>query len=422
MRYIIVGGGIGGMAAAIALRNVGQEPVVLEQAPEANPVGAGVSITANGMKALTYLGADEHIRDVSVSTDEMVILDLETDTTLTRIEFGSVGQERYGDGSYQVYRPDLHEALAGATGPGDLRRGAKVQDIELGANRVTAILEGGERVTADGLIAADGLGSRTRTANVDDALPQYTGFTGWRTVISQADAPELFPTAAVLRSWIAPRRQVVTYPVRTGLLNVLAYLPVEVAGPESWTAPGDPDVLRAAFGSACGAVKDILAAVDGGLLLTPIHYRRPLASWGSGPMTLLGDAAHASVPHAAQGSSMALEDAVMLGAMAKRFAADGVERVFREYEARRIPRTTKALVMALNNLVYFTESDPDVLRTRQQQAQGQQQVDPINERTWGWLYHYDVAAAADRPTPLQHGLVYPRFEETDRLTEGWLSA
>jgi len=175
----------------------------------------------------------------------------------------------------------------------------------------------------------------------------------------------------------------------------------------------------------CGAVKDILAAVDGGVLLTPDSLSAvPLASWGSGPITLLGDAAHASVPHAAQGSSMgALRTGLMLGAMAKRFAADGVERVFREYEARRIPRTTKALVMALNNLVYFTESDP-------RRAPGPASTRRRASSRWtrstngrgGWLYHYDGRGGGRQAHPRASTAWWiPRFEETDRLTEGWLS-
>jgi salicylate hydroxylase len=423
MRFVVVGGGIGGLAAAVALRNSGHEPIVLEQVRKAKPVGAGMSITANGMKALSHLGADRHVRESSVRCEEMVVLGLDTNQPLTRIEFGSRGEELYGDAYYTVYRPDLLDALTRAVAPGDLRLSSKVKDVELlGADGVVATLDDGTRISADGLVAADGISSPIRTAKVDSAEARYTGFTGWRTVIRRDAAPALFPLEASLKSWIAPRRQVVTYPVHQGdLLNVLCHLPVEVAGPESWTAPGDPAVLRAAFAGACAPVQEILAAVDEGVLLTPINYRRPLQSWGSGPMTLLGDAAHASVPQAAQGSSMALEDAVMLGAMAKRFASDGAERVFREYEARRIPRTTKALVMALNTLVYFTESDPDVLAARSERARGLQQVDPVNERTWGWLYHYDVAAAASKPVPRQHGLLYPPFEETDRLAEGWLS-
>jgi salicylate hydroxylase len=426
MRYLIVGGGIGGLAASIALRGAGHDTVVLEQAPEAGAVGAGVTIAPNGMKALSHLGADRHIRDVSVNIDGMVILSLDTDTTLTRVEIGPAGESHYGETSYAVYRPDLHDALMKAANPGDVRLGARVKDIELGASRVTAVLDDGERIAADGLVAADGISSRIRTAEVDDAPPRYTGFTGWRTVISQADAPQLFPVAATGRTWMAPRRQIVIYPVRQGdgeggLLNVLCHIPVEVAGPETWTTAGDPDVLRKTFSAACEPVQEVLAAIDGGVFLTPIHYRPPLASWGDGRMTLIGDAAHAFVPNAAQGVSMALEDAVMLGAMAKRFSSDGVERVFREYEARRIPRTTKALVMSMNNLVYFTESDPDVLRARQEKARGSQLQDPINERTWGWLYHYDVGEAADRLIPRQHGLLYPPFEEADRLAEGWLA-
>ena len=422
MRLIIVGGGVGGLAVAIALRKAGHEPVVLEQAPASSPVGAGVFVTANGMKALTYLGADTHLRQVSVNTPGLTLSDLESNDTLGKIEFGTVGEERYGDGCYLTYRPDLFDALAGQVGPGDLRFGSKVLDVEVGPDGVTVQIEGQDPVTGDGVIGADGLNSSVQRSQVGGLEAEYTGFTAWRAVLSEEQAPDLFPLSSMGSTWLGPRRQIVTYPLHRGeLLNVLCYLSDEVAGQESWTAGGDPEVLRAAFESACEPVREALAGVDDALL-TPVYYRRPMSSWGSGRLTLLGDAAHAALPSAAQGTSMALEDAVMLGSMARRYAADGVDRVFREYEARRIPRTTKMMAMSVNNFLAFTESDPGVIAARNEAAKRVRQGDPLNERTWGWLYQYDVAAVAEKaPATGDHGLLSPSREDTERLSEAWLS-
>lgn len=422
MRIIIVGGGIGGLAAAIALRKAGHEPVVLEQAVQMSPVGAGIYVTANGMKALTYLGVDGHVRRTSVNSQGLFIFDLKSDASLGVVEFGSAGEERYGDGCYLTYRPDLFDALSNALGAGDLRLGCKVQSVEIGEHDVRAILENGEFVEGDALIAADGLNSAIRTQKVDAVEAQFTGYTGWRTVLNQDQAPGLFPLQAKGRTWIGPRRTIVTYPMHNGeLLNILCYVPVEVAGPESWTARGDPDVLRDAFRDACQPVRDILAFVDGALL-TPLYFRRPSPSWGTGRITLLGDAAHAALTASAQGSSMALEDAVMLGSMIERFASEGIERAFREYEMRRIPRTTKNVAFSLSNLLQFTESDPDVIRAGYQALSSVAKVDPLNERTWGWLFHYDVRKAARVPTPNgAHGILYPTQKETEQFLESWLA-
>lgn len=397
MKIIIVGGGIGGVAAAVALRRAGAEPLVLEQAPELTQVGAGVNISANGMKALVQLGADRHVRETSVYGEGAEFNDLETGETIARLYFGSAGEKAWGEAFYHVYRADLLDALLQQLPAEHLRLNCTVTTIEDQGSRVNVRLADGTEIAGDAIVGADGLKSTVRTALFGEGESRPTGYLAWRSLIHAAGAP-IIANRPLGRTWIGPRRHVVFYPVAGGaLLNFVGFVPDdEVARRESWTTSGDVAELKASFAGSCEEVQTIIDGIDEAFI-TAIHFREPLSKWGSGRVVLLGDAAHPVPPSAAQGACMALEDAVMLGGAFERFADRRIERVFSEYAARRKPRTARLFGTAMNNFRMFNQSDPEEVRGRNGRFRGLARLDPLSESTWGWLYSYDVVAGIDEP-------------------------
>lgn len=395
MRIIVVGGGVGGLAAAAALRRAGVEPIVLEQAPELLQVGAGVNISANGMKALKYLGADEHVRNTSVLSQGAQFSDLMTGEVFSSLPLGEQGESAWGEAFYHVHRADLLDALLGVVPDSDLRLGSRVDRVEQHEDRVEVVLAGGGVIVGDAVVGADGLGSMVRSSLFGEKPAQPTGYLAWRSLIETDKAPHI-DASPLGRTWVGQRRHVVFYPVSGGrLLNFVGFVPSEeVVLRESWTASGDVAELRASFVGASDEVRAIVDSIDEAFV-TAIHFRDPLATWGSRRATLLGDAAHPMPPSAAQGACMALEDAVMLGLTMERFAGFGVEHALREYEARRIPRTSRVFGTAMNNFKSFNEDDPALLRGRSGRFRGLAKLDPLSESTWGWIYRYDVMSAID---------------------------
>lgn len=397
MRIIVAGGGIGGLAAAAALRLAGAEPLLLERAPELLQVGAGINISANGMKALRHLGADQHVRETSVLSQGSVFADLASGKEFFSVALGERGEATWGDAFYHVHRGDLLDALLAVVPESDLWLDSTVVRVEQRGSEVVAVLQNGEEIVGDGLVGADGLRSAVRASLFGEQAATPTGYVAWRSLIP-ADAPHGIDRRPVSSAWVGQRRHVIFYPVSGGrLLNFVGFVPTdEVAARESWTASGDVDDLRASFADSCDEVRRIVDAIDEAFV-TSIQFRDPLTTWGRGRVTLLGDAAHPMPPSAAQGAGMALEDAVMLGRAAERFGDHGIETVLREYETRRIPRTSRVFGTAMSNFNAFNQSDPALLRGRNGRFQGLTRLDPQSHATWGWIYGYDVVSGIDTP-------------------------
>lgn len=397
MRIIVAGGGIGGLAAAAALRRAGAEPLVLERAPELLQVGAGVNISANGMKALRHIGADQHVRETSVRSEGSLWADLSSGQEFLSVALGEQGEAAWGDGFYHVHRADLLDALLAVVPDSDLRLNSPVSRVEQRGEEVVAVLENGEEIVGDGLVGADGLRSVVRSSLFGEQPATPTGYVAWRSLIT-ADGPHGIDRRPFSSAWIGQRRHVIFYPISGGrLLNFVGFVPTdEVAARESWTASGDIAALRASFADSCDEVGRIVDAIDEAFV-TAIQFRDPLTTWGQGRLTLLGDAAHPMPPSAAQGAGMALEDAVMLGRAVEYFGDRGVETALREYENRRIPRTSRVFGTAMTNFEAFNQSDPALLRGRNGRFQGLSRLDPTSRSTWGWIYGYDVVAGFDEP-------------------------
>ena len=428
MRVIIAGGGTGGLAAAIALRKAGIEPLVLEQAPAFTAIGAGLGLYANAMKALSYLGADAYWRQTAARIDVAEQRGLADDQVITSSSL-EPRAAKYGEPYYCGHRADLLTSLLMALPAECVRTGSRVVAFEETARDVRVELEGGEEVRGDLLVGADGLRSATRKLLMGEREARFTDVVVWRGLIPREKVPARYD--AKIMSWYGPRRHVLLYPLRHdrhagSVYSLSAFVPATEVHRESWTASGDLADLHASLADACPAMQDLLALMDDALI-TGIYFRDPLESWGSARVTLLGDAAHPAPPSAGQGAGMALEDAVMLAACLQRAGTGNEQAALREYVFRRKARTTRMLESSRVNLRNSQTSDPVQVLARNGYLRGLERLSPAGPPMQEWLLGHDPVAAARRSTAEfeQHLLVAGnpmRRPESRRAFDLWRAA
>jgi 2-polyprenyl-6-methoxyphenol hydroxylase-like FAD-dependent oxidoreductase len=323
LHALVVGGGIGGLAAGIALRRVGIEATVLEQARDLEVVGAGLGLAANAVQALERLGVADEVQARGAGAETLVA---RKPSGATLIELPLAGREMLG-----VHRADLQEALAGALAEG-LRLGAVCTGFRDDGERVTVELGEGEQLQGDVLVGADGLRSKTRAWLFQDGPPSYAGYTGWRAVTELGDDSV---RGRMSETWGRG--------VRFGLIPIGSgrlywFVSESRPEPEAPVVPGDKDRLARLVSGWHEPIQAAIASTpEAAISGTGIYARTPARTWGRGRVTLLGDAAHPMTPDLSQGAAQALEDAVVLAA-ALRDAGDPVVGL-RAYEAARRRRT-----------------------------------------------------------------------------------
>ncbi len=339
---ILVGGGIGGLAAALALARRGVASTVLERAERFGEVGAGVQISPNAARVLFALGLEVELRRVGFQPDAAAVRDAASGRTLLCNPLGDAATLRWGAPYLTVHRADLHAILAKAvaeTGLATLRLGARAAALEPGGVR----LQTGEGVEGDVVVGCDGVRSEVRSALFGEDALRFTGQVAWR-LTAPADG------VREARVWTGPSRHFVCYPVRGGdLMNVVA-VTEEDWRVESWSEPGDKAALLAAFAGWPEAALSLIRSGEG-VHRWALYDRPPLACWSKGRASLLGDAAHPMLPFLAQGAAMAIEDAAVLARALT--AGDAPEAALRRYEAARRPRTAKIQAWSRRNARLF---------------------------------------------------------------------
>ncbi|MEA2159982.1 MAG: hypothetical protein QOD66_2362 [Solirubrobacteraceae bacterium] len=334
MRAVIVGGGIGGLAAAIGLRQAGIEPVVLEQAadPAKTQVGGGLHLWANGVRALRELELEQQAKSIGVPI-ERTEFQASRGRLLATWPLGEVSREA-GAVDLGVSRAELQRMLHGAVGDATIRSGAEVTRVADDGEHVTATLADGREERGDVLIGADGLRSTIRASLLGAEEPDYAGYVQYQTVTRElAGALD----TGVERVVFGPGQRAVSHLVGRGDLfwAAVVYGPRESAG----KPPGRKQMLRERFrGWPPPFEAAIESTPEDQIVGLPVFDRKPVKHWGTGRTTLLGDAAHPMTTNTGQGANQALESAVVLAhAMA---SETDVATALRRYEQRRIDRTT----------------------------------------------------------------------------------
>jgi salicylate hydroxylase len=338
---IIVGGGIGGLAAALAAAEAGKKTTVLEQAPEFGEVGAGIQMAPNAMAVLDRFGLGEEIAKIAVFPKRLVLKDVFTAEELTTLDLGDEFKERYGFPYIVLHRSDLHRVLLEACERNplvDLVTDQHIETVKETAEGVVVTNARGEEMVGKALIGADGLKSKTRKLFVDDEpiCSEYVAYRGTIPINEISDDASMDDVIM----WIGPNLHVVQYPVRRGELynQVVVFKSFnykEGAADDEW---GTPEEMDKVFEGAHPKVQTALSFIQR-QIRWPMYDRLPISNWTKGNITLLGDAAHPMLQYLAQGGVQALEDASYLADMLKEH--DSYEGAFKAFQEERLPRTAK---------------------------------------------------------------------------------
>jgi salicylate hydroxylase len=385
----VVGGGIGGLSAALCLTRAGLDVQVYEQARELREVGAGLQIAPNATRVLHGLGLADELATMGVRPLAWHMRRWEDGRTLMRQELGDAVVEEFGFPYYQMHRGDLQGALGRALPAGRLHVGHRLVGLEDVGARVRARFENGVEVEADLLVGADGIHSVVRTALLGLEKPEFTGCVAYRGLIPAERVTHLeIPVEAQL--WMGPGKHFVHYYVQNRrLLNFVAVFEQDSWTTESWTERGDVNEALAAFAGWHPQVTGILGAVEE-TFTWALHGRPPLERWSVGRVTLLGDACHPMLPFMAQGAVQAIEDGTALATL---LAPGGhVEDALRRYESLRRPRTSRVQQLSRENKGRYHLADgPDQLN--RDEGMGTTATD-FSFDSVRWLYGYDAAAEA----------------------------
>jgi salicylate hydroxylase len=380
LRVVIVGGGIGGVAAANALLQRGIDVRVYEQASALTEVGAGVALQPNGIRVLRRLGFGAEILRYGARwvdpryyrVDGTFIAPMWPPERASEIEF------------YGMHRADLLGMLVDRLPAEIVETGHRCVGFEQDDEQATVFFANGERARADLVVGADGIHSALQPYVVEPSAPIPSGSMAYRGVIPAASVS--WPTGA-MRNWLGAGKRFMVYPVRAGeLLNYVGFVPVDEQIKESWSAPGDPAELAVEFAGWDPMVEMVLAEVKT-CFRWGLYDREPLSAWTRGRLTLLGDAAHPMLPHAGQGANQAIEDGVTLAAVLAQADRTTAPQALRVYESVRRERTGGVQRMSrLNGARYEASND---LETRDRLLSNQ-----AVDRAWIWNYDAEAEAAA----------------------------
>ena len=390
MRIAIVGGGIGGLAAAAFLRRAGfKTTMVYEQTSVLADVGAGLVLAPNAARLLRALGVLDEFAARAVRLDIGWEFRRWADgTVLSSEDLAAACAKLYGEHTYTAHRADLFRVIAALVPPETVRLGRKCVGVEPGEPLRLRFADGGV-AEADVVIGADGVHSVVRDALFGSAPAAYSGICAFRALVPAEVAPD-FARRPAQTLWIGPDHHLVHYPVAAGrLVNLVAFAPAGDYTRESWTATATVGEFLAEF---AGWDPRLTALVRAGG--TPGRWalldRTPLERWSRGGATLLGDAAHPMFPFFAQGAAQAIEDAALLA----RCLADEPDPpvALARYERLRIPRTTRLQTASHGRAELNHLPDGPAQQARDAGFAGQ---DPLVAN--GWIYSYDPLAALEFP-------------------------
>jgi salicylate hydroxylase len=392
LRILIVGAGIGGLTAALALLRDGHDVAVCEQAEKLAELGAGVQISANGARVLFALGLEDAIRAVWSEPAGKEIRLWNSGETWKLFDLGAESVARYGAPYFMIHRADLHTALIDAVcalKPDAIRLGARATGFKDDGKTVTLHLASGEHMTGDALIGADGVHSRIRNILAGDDKAEFTGCMAWRGLVPVEQLPAHMRRNVGV-NWVGPGGHVINYFLRRGEIFNFVGIVERDWRVESWTERGTREECAADFR---GWNEDIHAIIRS--IAEPYKWallgRTPLTRFSHGRATLVGDAAHPTLPMLAQGANMAIEDGMVLARCLS--ACQDAETALARYDAARVERTAK-LVRGANEMAkrFHNPALADAAGAKAY-VDAQWNEETVKQR-YDWIFSYDATRVA----------------------------
>jgi len=388
----IIGGGIGGLAAALSLLRTGLDVHVYEQTREVREVGAGIQISPNATRILHRLGLADTLVGMGVQPLAMRQRRWDDGRTLGSAALGEALAAACGAPYYQSHRADLLNALLGSLPAERLHVGHRLTELTDRGDRVEARFENGESIAVDAVVGADGIHSAVRRILFGGESPQFTGCVAYRGLVPAERLAHL-KLPVEFEVWMGPGKHVVHYFVRSGqLVNFVAIVERDSWTRESWTEQADVADLRAAFEGWHPQVRAILEGVDE-TFVWGLFEHPPMEHWSAGRVTLLGDACHAMLPFMAQGAAQAIEDGAVLAACLAKSSGRDISEALRSYEVLRLPRASRVQAASKENKTRFHLPDGPPQQERDALL-GNASTDWFLKAI-AWVYGHDAAAATD---------------------------
>lgn len=347
----IAGAGVGGLAAAIALRKAGHNVSIFEQASGFSRVGADINLTPNVVRAIDGLGAGAAVRRHGAQPTYRISRDWDTGKETSRLAMGNQAEVQYGAPQVTIHRADIMAALAEQLPQDIIHFSKRLRTVTQDKNGALMVFEDGSSYLFDVVIGADGIHSRVRTALFGEECPRFTGVVSFRSVVPTERVQHVPEIEAFTKWWGPnPHSQIVTFPLNQGKETfIFATTGQESWTEESWTSAGDVNELRGFYKDFHPDARALLDACET-TLKSALYERDPLEQWSKGSVSLLGDACHPMLPFMAQGAGMAIEDAVVLGrALTGSSTREAAMLALRVYENTRKARTAQIQIGSRGN-------------------------------------------------------------------------